>query len=212
MRNFYKPWGFRPEQRAGIMAASQRGEQDFQSALGSLSGIEDEILGGQMSKDIEDYFRKMQSGEMDPFTPGVMAAISSRISDPFYKSAKQNIAQARGSFAGRGLARTGGLVGLENQYMTEAIGKALSEEANVQSQGALGNAQFRQQGMGQYAGYQQQRNQMLGDLARERAGLYANRQHDPAVESLRGAARSGYKPPPNVQARSYGSSAPAYQM
>lgn len=208
--DYFEKWGFFPEQRAGVLAAAERGEQDFQSAMESLSGIEDEITGGRIAGDLERYFGEVLSGSRNPFTPGVLASISSRISDPFYRSARNMINQARASFASRGLARSGGLIGLENQYMTDAIARALSEEAGVRSQGAIENANFQQRGMGMYGVYNAQRNAALADLAKARAGLYSQRQHDPVIESLRGAAKRGYKPPPAPQTRANGYSAPTY--
>jgi len=210
-QDYFEKWGFYPEQRAGVMRAADRADQSFGQALGSLGDMRSQILSGPGEQGITDYYQSLLRGEQDPFTPSVLAALSSRISDPFYKSARTAIGNARSNFAARGLGRSGGLVGLENQYLTEAIGRALSEGSNLRANAAVQNAQFRQQGVGAYGGYRQGQNALLSSLAQGESQLWADRQYDPAIEAMRtNSERRGYKPPPPAPRRSYGTSAPSY--
>jgi len=211
---FYERNGYWPEQTKQVQRAQDLSQQEYEQLIGEIQAAM-----SRMDQDpiAQMLMQELQSGRQ-PYDPETLNALVSEAVSPIMGGAAGNLSRLRENFASRGLGRSGGLGSLEAQLMQDAIRQSALASSGLRAQGALGNYQAWQQNLQNaqnfYGQQASQRNQLVGLLANTRA----QKVYDPNMfmggrNANMGVAGSGYdySPPPPIERRRVGTTAPKYQ-
>lgn len=213
---YYDKYGYFPEQARANKAASEAAEAEWRQLVAELENQLGRIDQDALANQLREQFMGIASGRNVPYGAGTINELVSQGTDPIMQGAGIGLGRLRDSFASRGLGRTGGLGSLEQQLLQDAIARAGSAAAGIRGQYVGANWQAQENarsGMASLYGTQQGlRQDILGQLA----NLRAQRQFDPNQFSGRNQqpyipAGTQYVPPPSIDRRRVGQSAPRYK-
>ena len=214
--------GYLPGQQKQVGQAQDAAEGEWQQLVTELQGRMQAMQESRTSKALESYYSGVMSGADAPFSPETVATMSSRANAPIAGAARANIERLRESFAARGLGRSGGLGSLESRYMQDAAVQGAAATSDIRANAATQNFGARAggaQGLSSHFGSQQS---MLNELATALANMRAQRSFTPS-QFTTGTARQTpttggfttdykYSPPPPLERRNVGASAPTYRI
>lgn len=209
--DYFAKWGYYPEQRSAAKQAQEAAEAEWQKLVGELEARAGEIRGSDQARRLDEYYSGVMSGADRPFDERTIASMTSRATNPLFRNAAGTLARLRESFAARGLARSGGLGSLEAQTMTNAATGAAAEAGRIRSDATLQNYGARERGAAGLSSHYGNQQSMLNALTGQLAQYRSQRSYDVGQFGRSGSnPEGGYSPPPPVERRKTGTTAPTY--
>lgn len=194
-QEFEAAYGFPRSALRANQAAQGQAQQEWETLVDELYGGMDEIRGGRLSREVEDFYRRQAAGELSPFDTEAQGALVSAATDPVLAAARNAVDQARSSFAARGLSRSGMLADLENRYLTQGATQAAMQGAQLRSDLQAQNFASRERGGAGLASHYTSRESMLNSLRQQLANLRAQREFTPGqFVGKSSTTRGGYLP------------------
>jgi len=216
---YFDKYGYFPEQAKANKSAGQAAEAEWQQLVQELQDQLGKIDSDSLAQMLRSQFEGTASGRDVPYDPGTVNSLVSQGTDPIMGGAAEGLTRLRESFASRGLGRSGGLGSLEQQLLQDAIARASSEGAGIRGRYVGENFAARERARTGAAGLYGSQQGMRNDLVSMLANLRAQKNFDPNQFPGGKSAGTGgiisagakYVPPPSIQRRQVGQSAPRYK-
>jgi hypothetical protein len=208
--------GYPRSMTANVNRAQDQAEREWQQLVQELTNRQAGITGDPNAQRLQQYYEGVMGGEDLPYTPERVASESSRQSAALFQGARANVDRLRDRYAARGLGRSGGLGSQVGRYMTEAATGAARASGDVRNRALQQNFDARTGAAGGLQALYGGQQDHLTRLTEALAGYRSQRSFDPNQFNTGGRnqretpTQGGYSPPPSVQTRRRGQSAPTY--
>ncbi len=176
---YFARHGSYPQQRQQTAQAADAAEREWKQLVDEMTQQIDAIRNNQSAQSVRDFYQQQMSGEVRPFDERTLNTMISRATDTSSAGARSGIERLREGYASRGMARSGALMGAEQDLRTQAMMEAIRSRSDIGAQGAVENFASRERGAGAAGGFHLDTEREVSSLLARLAELRARRSFDP---------------------------------
>jgi hypothetical protein len=210
--------GYPASMSGNVARAQDAAEREWQQLVDELTRRQTGIMDDPNAQRLQQYYEGIMSGEDLPYGRERVASEASRVSAGLFQGARAQVDRLRDRYAARGLGRSGGLGSQIGRMMTGAATGAARASGDVRNLAAQQNFDARTGAAGGLQSLYGGQQDHLTRLTEALAGYRSQRSFDPNQFREAGGrfprettTEGGYSPPPKLQVRFRGQSAPTYQ-
>lgn len=184
---YFARHGSYPQQKRASAKAADEAEREWKQLVDDMTRQMGEIRNAQSAQSVRDFYQQQMSGAIRPFDDRTLNTMISRATDTSSAGARSGIERLREGYASRGMARSGALMGAEQDLRTQAIMESIRSRSDIGAQGAIENFASRERGAGAAGGFHLDTEREVSALLTRLAELRAQRTFDPEQFGATGA-------------------------